>query len=40
MANKGFTTIDEQINILRTRGLTINDEEKKDYHTKHTLSIS
>ena len=32
MPNKGFKTIDEQIEILRSRGLTINDEAKaKDF---------
>ena len=28
MADKGFKTLDEQVRILRSRGLTINDEEK------------
>ena len=28
MSDKGFKTIDEQLEILRTRGLTIHDDQK------------
>ena len=28
MSDKEFKTIDEQLNILKSRGLTIDDEEK------------
>lgn len=36
MADKEFKTIDEQIELLRSRGLTINDEaEAKDFLLRH-----
>jgi abortive infection bacteriophage resistance protein len=37
MADKDFKTIDEQIEILRSRGLTIEDEaEAKDFLLRMT----
>ena len=31
MSNKAFKTIDEQIDILKNRGMVINDIDKKLY---------
>lgn len=41
MAGKDFKTIDEQIEILRSRGLTIEDEtEAKDFLFRNNYYLS
>ena len=41
MADKDFKTIDEQIEILRSRGLTIEDEaEAKDFLLRNKFPVS
>ena len=35
MSDKEFKTIDEQLNILKSRGLTIDDEEKASVFLLH-----
>ena len=38
MADKDFKTIEEQLEILRSRGLTINDESQaKDFLLRNSL---
>jgi len=40
MFEKGPTTIDEQINLLKERGLGINDEDYAKHFLSHMMKIA